>query len=149
MTDEADRQALGARLVERAYLTGDFLLRSGRRSPYYLDKYRFETDPVLLDGLGRLIAEMLPAHAPEAELLAGPELGAVPLAALASVHTGLPFVIVRKKPKTTEQPSESKACLSPDSGCAWSRTWSPRAARCSTRWPGCGRPGWTFPLQFA
>ncbi len=99
MTDEADRQALGARLVERAYLTGDFLLRSGRRSPYYLDKYRFETDPVLLDGLGRLIAEMLPAHAPEAELLAGPELGAVPLAALASVHTGLPFVIVRKEAK--------------------------------------------------
>jgi orotate phosphoribosyltransferase len=94
-----DRGELGARLVERAYLTGDFVLRSGRRSSYYLDKYRFETDPVLLDGLGRLIAEVLAEHAPDAELLAGPELGAVPLAALASVHSGLPFVIVRKAAK--------------------------------------------------
>ena len=94
-----DRRALGARLVERAYLTGDFVLRSGRRSSYYLDKYRFETDPDLLDGLGRLIAHVLPEHAPDAELLAGPELGAVPLAALACVHSRLPFVIVRKEAK--------------------------------------------------
>ncbi len=94
-----DRRALGQRLVERAYLTGDFVLRSGRRSKYYLDKYRFETDPVLLDGLGRLIADVRREHAPEAELLAGPELGAVPLAAVASVHTGLPYVIVRKEAK--------------------------------------------------
>jgi orotate phosphoribosyltransferase len=97
--NEADRKALGQRLVERAYLTGDFVLRSGRRSSYYLDKYRFETDPELLDGLGRLIADVLRSHAPDAELLAGPELGAVPLAALASVHSKLPFVIVRKAAK--------------------------------------------------
>ena len=97
--NDADRQALGARLVERAYLTGDFVLRSGRRSSYYLDKYRFETDPALLDGLGRLIADVRTEHAPDAQLLAGPELGAVPLAALASVHSGLPFVIVRKEAK--------------------------------------------------
>ena len=95
----ADRGALGARLVERAYLEGDFVLRSGRRSRYYLDKYRFETDPELLDGLGRLLAERVAKHAPDAELLAGPELGAVPLAAIASVHAGLPFVIVRKEAK--------------------------------------------------
>jgi orotate phosphoribosyltransferase len=94
-----DRGALAARLVERAYLEGDFVLRSGRRSRYYLDKYRFETDPELLDGLGRLLAARVAEHAPDAELLAGPELGAVPLAALASVHSGLPFVIVRKEAK--------------------------------------------------
>ena len=94
-----DRAALAARLVERAYLEGDFVLRSGRRSRYYLDKYRFETDPELLDGLGRLLAERVAEHAPDAELLAGPELGAVPLAAVTSVETGLPFVIVRKETK--------------------------------------------------
>jgi orotate phosphoribosyltransferase len=94
-----DRGDLGRRLVERAYLEGDFVLRSGRRSRYYLDKYRFETDPVLLDGLGRLLAERVAAVAPGAGLLAGPELGAVPLAAVTSVHSGLPYVIVRKEAK--------------------------------------------------
>ncbi|HEY2787889.1 MAG TPA: orotate phosphoribosyltransferase [Gaiellales bacterium] len=90
---------LGRRLVERAYLEGDFVLRSGRRSRYYLDKYRFETDPALLAGIGRELAALVRAHAPQAALLAGPELGAVPLAAVTSVETGLPYVIVRKEAK--------------------------------------------------
>jgi orotate phosphoribosyltransferase len=34
---------LGQKLKDAAYLEGDFLLRSGKRSKYYLDKYRFET----------------------------------------------------------------------------------------------------------
>ncbi len=94
-----DRGELGRLLLSRAYLEGEFVLRSGRTSRYYLDKYRFETDPALLDGLGREIAVELAVHAPDAQLLAGPELGAVPLAAVASVRTGLPFVIVRKEAK--------------------------------------------------
>jgi orotate phosphoribosyltransferase len=93
------RAELGRRLLDRAYLEGDFVLRSGRRSRYYLDKYRFETDPELLAGLGREIAALQRLHAPRAELLAGPELGAVPLAAAASMASGLPFVIVRKAAK--------------------------------------------------
>ena len=90
---------LGRRLVERAYLEGDFVLRSGRRSRYYLDKYRFETDPELLAGLGRELAAMVRTHAPQASLLAGPELGAVPLTAATSIESGLPYVIVRKDTK--------------------------------------------------
>jgi orotate phosphoribosyltransferase len=94
-----NRDQLAARLLERAYLEGDFLLRSGRRSRYYLDKYRFETDPQLLAGLGRELAALVAGHGEPAELLAGPELGAVPLAAVTSIETGLPFVIVRKAAK--------------------------------------------------
>ena len=94
-----DRAELGRRLLERAYLEGDFVLRSGRRSRYYLDKYRFETEPELLAGLGREIAALQREHAPDAELLAGPELGAVPLAAATSMEAVLPFVIVRKAAK--------------------------------------------------
>ena len=93
------RSELGARLLERAYLEGDFVLRSGRRSKYYLDKYRFETDPELLAGIGRELAAMVAEHAPGAELLAGPELGAVPLAAVTSIQSGVPYVIVRKEAK--------------------------------------------------
>jgi orotate phosphoribosyltransferase len=93
------RDELRDRLIDRAYLEGDFLLRSGRRSRYYLDKYLFETDPVLLAGLGEELAGLVRMHAPDVELLAGPELGAVPLAAMTAVETGLPYLLVRKAAK--------------------------------------------------
>jgi orotate phosphoribosyltransferase len=87
------------RLKEHAFLEGDFLLRSGKRSSYYLDKYRFETHPELLRELGERIAARARETAPEATRLAGPELGAVALAASASLASGLPFLIVRKEQK--------------------------------------------------
>jgi orotate phosphoribosyltransferase len=93
-----DRE-LGTLLVERALLEGDFVLRSGRRSSWYLDKYRFETDPGLLRVLGERIAETVSACEPEAIRLAGPALGAVALAASASMVSGLPFIIVRGETK--------------------------------------------------
>ena len=86
-------------LVEAAYLEGDFLLRSGKRSQYYLDKFRFETRPDLLGALGERIAGVVREHEPEAVRLAAPVLGAVPLAAAASLVGGLPFVIVRDEAK--------------------------------------------------
>ena len=89
---------LARRIREYAYLEGDFVLRSGRRSRYYLDKYRFETQPTLL----RALAARIAARATERDRpdrLAGPELGAVALAAAASLASGLPFVIVRKEAK--------------------------------------------------
>jgi orotate phosphoribosyltransferase len=82
-----------------AYLEGDFVLRSGRRSRYYLDKYRFETRPELLGAIGERLAAAVAEHEPDAVRLAGPELGAVALAASASLASGLPFVIVRKAAK--------------------------------------------------
>jgi orotate phosphoribosyltransferase len=86
-------------LREHAYLEGDFLLRSGKRSKYYLDKYRFETRPDILAALGRRIAAAVAEHEPGAMRLAGPELGAVALAAAGSLASGLPFLIVRKAAK--------------------------------------------------
>jgi orotate phosphoribosyltransferase len=86
-------------LREAAYLEGDFVLRSGRRSRYYLDKYRFETRPDILAALGDRIAAAVAEHDGAAVRLAGPELGAVALAAAGSLASGLPFVIVRKAAK--------------------------------------------------
>jgi len=86
-------------LVAAAYLEGDFLLRSGKRSRYYLDKFRFETRPDLLAPLGEAIAGAVGEYEPEAVRLAAPVLGAVPLAAAASLAGGLPFVIVRDAAK--------------------------------------------------
>ena len=90
---------LAAALLEHAYLEGDFLLRSGKRSRYYLDKYRFETRPELLRPIGERIAATVREHASDATRLAAPELGAVALAAAASLNSGLPFLIVRKEAK--------------------------------------------------
>jgi orotate phosphoribosyltransferase len=95
MTDQELRLAL----KEQAYLEGDFVLRSGRRSRYYLDKYRFETQPELLRALGARLSAQVREHEPDASRIAGPELGAVALAAAASLASGLPFLIVRKETK--------------------------------------------------
>ncbi len=93
MTDLADR----IRAV--AYLEGDFVLRSGRRSSFYLDKYRFETQPDLLREIGELLAARISEVEPDAVRIAGPELGAVALAASASMASGKPFLIVRSAAK--------------------------------------------------
>ncbi len=82
-----------------AYLEGDFVLRSGRRSSFYLDKYRFETQPALLREIGDLLAARIAEIEPTAQRIAGPELGAVALAAAASMASNLPFLIVRREAK--------------------------------------------------
>jgi orotate phosphoribosyltransferase len=92
----ADTPALAARVRAASHLTGIFLLRSGRTSNEYFDKYRFEADPVLVADLVAAMSELVPA---DAELLAGLELGGVPLATLLSQRTGLPARFVRKKAK--------------------------------------------------
>src|SRR5512133_591554 len=94
-----DDDELRRALRDHAYLEGDFVLRSGRRSRYYLDKYRFETPPDLLRALGERLAAQIREHEPEAARIAGPEVGAIALAAAASLESGLPFLIVRKAAK--------------------------------------------------
>lgn len=87
---------LAERIKQSAYLEGDFLLRSGRRSRYYLDKYRFETQPDILRALGVAFAER---RTTSTTLIAGAELGGVALAAAVSLESSLPFVIVRNTRK--------------------------------------------------
>ncbi|MCZ7588823.1 MAG: orotate phosphoribosyltransferase [Gaiella sp.] len=90
---------LGRRLVDVALLEGDFTLRSGRRSRWYLDKYRFETEPGLLRELGERLAAAIRESEPGAARIGGPALGAVALAASAAMASGLPFIIVRGEAK--------------------------------------------------
>lgn len=90
------RADLAARVRDAALLEGDFVLSSGKRSPFYVDKYLFSTEPALLRDLAAALAGALP---PGVDRLAGVELGAVPLVAATALHTGLPYVIVRKATK--------------------------------------------------
>ena len=97
-----NKASLGRLLLAVAYLEGDFVLRSGRRSRYYLDKYLFETEPRVLRGIVRELAGMMReelAAGGAYQRLAAPELGAVALAAGVSLEIGIPFLIVRKQTK--------------------------------------------------
>ena len=88
--------SLASRVRDAALLEGDFVLSSGRRSRFYVDKYLFSTEPGLLGELASGLAAKLPGGVAK---LAGVELGAVPLVAATALKTGLPYVIVRKGTK--------------------------------------------------
>lgn len=97
-----DHADLARRLGEAALLRGEFVLRSGRKSSYYLDKYRFSTQPGVLRELGRLFRERIELVAKESgpiQRLAGAELGGIPLVTAASLETGLPSLFVRNSKK--------------------------------------------------
>ena len=87
---------LAPRIRDAALLEGDFVLSSGERSSFYVDKYLFSTEPDLLGDVADALAARIPGGV---ERLAGVELGAVPLVVATALATGLPYVIVRKAAK--------------------------------------------------
>jgi len=90
------KQELAKRVKETSYLEGDFTLRSGKKSKYYMDKYLFETQPDILKALGEEFAK----HATDdVTLIAGAELGGVALAAATAMQTGKNWIIVRNSKK--------------------------------------------------
>src|SRR5205823_1281398 len=90
------RDELARRIADVSLLRGEFTLRSGRKSNYYLDKYRFETQPDVLTELGKLFAERVTAHT---DRIAGAELGGIPLATAAAIASGKPIVFIRNQKK--------------------------------------------------
>ena len=88
---------LARRVAEVATLEGEFLLRSGQTSQRYFDKYRFEGDPFVLKPLAHAMSALLPT---ETEIIAGLEMGGIPLVTAISLETGLPAAFVRKEAKT-------------------------------------------------
>lgn len=93
----SERTQLAAKIYDVSHLTGQFILRSGVEANTYFDKYQFESDPVLLHSIATAMLAILPA---EFDLLAGLELGGVPLAVMLAQLTGKPALFVRKKAKT-------------------------------------------------
>ncbi|WP_256725738.1 orotate phosphoribosyltransferase [Streptomyces sp. IMTB 2501] len=87
---------LARRIHAASHLTGHFTLRSGRSATEYFDKYRFEGDPVLLDEIAQRMALLVPSGT---EVLAGLEMGGIPVVTALGRHTGLPCAFVRKQAK--------------------------------------------------
>lgn len=92
-----NKTELAKRVVEVALRRGEFKLRSGQISNVYFDKYQFEAVPELLREIGKQLIPLVPK---ETEVLAGLELGGVPIATALSLETGLPVAFVRKERKS-------------------------------------------------
>ena len=93
---DAPLEDLADQINTIARLTGTFTLRSGQIATEYFDKYRFEAQPALLAQIATALAPLIPS---DTEVLAGLEMGGIPIATALSLHTGLPAAFVRKAAK--------------------------------------------------
>ena len=72
---------------------GRFILTSGAVSDYYINIKNASTNPKMLKKIAEVMAEYTEGY----DLLAGMELGAVPLVVALSLETNIPYVIIRKE----------------------------------------------------
>ncbi len=84
-------------IVERALTRGDYVLSGGVRSDYYIDKFQLFSDPQVLRRIARLFTPLIAEANPD--LVGGTELGGAIVATAVSQLSGLPMIVVRKKPK--------------------------------------------------
>lgn len=95
--DEVVQNDLARDIYEVAHLRGTFTLRSGQVSTEYFDKFQFTSRPELLEAVAEAMAEIVPA---DVEVLAGLQLGGVPLAAALALKKRIPAVYVRLQRKS-------------------------------------------------
>jgi len=91
-----EKQVLASEIFKKSYLRGEFILRSGKTSNEYFDKYQFESNPILLNEIANQLLSFLPK---DIDVLAALEMGGIPIATAISLKTALPIVFVRKKAK--------------------------------------------------
>jgi orotate phosphoribosyltransferase len=96
-TDSQDLNDIARAIRDVARISGTFTLRSGAVSDTYFDKYRFEADPPLLNRIGRALLPLIPR---EVTVLAGLEMGGIPIVTMLGQLTGLPTAFLRKEAKT-------------------------------------------------
>jgi orotate phosphoribosyltransferase len=91
-----DHSTLALKVFKSCHLTGEFKLRSGQISKEYFDKYRLESNPEILNAIADLMLPLIPKGT---EILAGLEMGGIPIATALSLKSGLPVCFVRKEAK--------------------------------------------------
>jgi orotate phosphoribosyltransferase len=106
-----NQHELATRIAKTAVLHGDFTLRSGRKSTWYIDKYLFTTKPDILADLGNLFATKIPEGT---TLLAGAELGGIPLVTTAAMSSNLPCIFIRNQKKEYGTAQQLEGLLSSD-----------------------------------
>jgi len=76
---------------------GKFTLSSGRKSDYYVDMKKAITDPQILLQVAKIISNLIKDD--EIDRIAGPALGAVPIATAVALQSGIPMLMIRKAQK--------------------------------------------------
>ena len=79
------------------FLKGDFTLSSGKKSDYYINMKKAITDPEILSTISKLITELIADD--DIDKVAGPALGAVPIATAVSLESNIPLLMIRKEKK--------------------------------------------------
>jgi orotate phosphoribosyltransferase len=87
---------VAAEIKRVAKLTGKFQLRSGVSSDTYFDKYQFEANPILLRVIAERMGPLVPA---DTQILAGLEMGGIPIAVMLGQVTDIPVAFIRKEAK--------------------------------------------------
>jgi orotate phosphoribosyltransferase len=87
---------IGKMIYEVSHITGAFKLRSGQISNEYFDKYLFESEPKLLLEIAKVMKELVPQ---DTDVLAGLEMGGIPVVTALSIETDMKCAFVRKKAK--------------------------------------------------
>ena len=79
------------------FLRGDFTLSSGKKSDYYINMKKAITEPEILSTIAKLITELIAEDG--IDKVAGPALGAVPIATAVSLESKTPLLMIRKEKK--------------------------------------------------
>ena len=79
------------------FLEGDFTLSSGKKSNYYINMKKAITEPEILSTISKLITQKIDLD--DIDKVAGPALGAVPIATAVSLESKLPLLMIRKEKK--------------------------------------------------
>ena len=79
------------------FLKGDFTLSSGKKSDYYINMKKAITEPEILSTIAKLISELISDD--NVDKVAGPALGAVPIATAVSLESEIPLLMIRKEKK--------------------------------------------------
>ena len=91
-----NKKELAREIYKISNIKGNFTLRSGMKSTEYFDKYLFESDPKILKEITNKLVKLLPQ---DTGVLAGLEMGGIPLSTALSLKTGIKTLFVRKEAK--------------------------------------------------
>ncbi len=91
-----NKKSLAKKILGTSKIFGNFKLRSGKFSTEYFDKYLFESNPVILKAIAKEALKLIPKNT---DLLAGLELGGIPIATMVSFYSSIPVLFIRKTTK--------------------------------------------------
>ena len=76
---------------------GKFILSSGKESDYYVNMKMAITDPKILKTIAKIVSSQISEE--KIDKIAGPALGAVPIATAISLESEIPMLMIRKAKK--------------------------------------------------